>query len=64
MSLRNNLKRLRNINNMSQRDLAEASKITPAYIGMLETGIRTNPTKEKLEKLAHVLGVSVAELLK
>jgi transcriptional regulator with XRE-family HTH domain len=64
MNLKDNLKQLRKAKNLSQRDLAEASEVTPAYIAMLETGRRTNPTKEILEKLAHALDASVAQLLK
>lgn len=44
-------------------DLAAKADVTDAYIAMLETGKRANPSLEVLKRLARALGVSVAELL-
>jgi transcriptional regulator with XRE-family HTH domain len=58
-----NIRLLREARGMSQVKLAELSGITPAYLCELETGVKDNPSKKILEKLAAALGVSVAKLL-
>ena len=57
------LKRLREARGLSQRALAKRASVTGAYIAMLETGARTQPSLPTLRKLAKALGVRVAELL-
>ena len=57
------LKRLREARGLTQQALADKAKVTDAYIAMLETGVRTNPTIDTLKKLAKALKVPVAELL-
>ena len=67
MDLRNvfaaNLRRLRHAKGLSQEDLAYTSDINRTYISKLETGI-SYPGLEIIEKLAAVLGVEPAALLK
>ena len=58
------IKKLREQQGMSQRDLAECVKVSGAYIAMLETGKRKNPSLATLKHLAKTLGVPVSELLK
>ena len=57
------LKRLREARGLTQQALADKAKVTDAYIAMLETGVRTNPTIDTLKKLAKALKVPVADLL-
>ncbi len=57
------IKKLREQRGMSQRDLAERVNVSGAYIAMLETGKRNNPSLATLKRLAKALGVSVTELL-
>lgn len=63
MNLKNNIKKYRAQKNLSQRELAERAKVTPAYIALLETGDRENPSTNILLRLSRVLEVSVSELL-
>lgn len=58
------IKKLREQHGMSQRDLAERVNVSGAYIAMLETGKRNNPSLATLKRLAKALGVAVTELLK
>jgi len=57
------LKELREEKGWSQRDLAYKAKVTGAYIAMLETGKKVNPSVAVLKRLAKALGVPVTELL-
>ncbi len=57
------IKKLREQRGMSQRDLAECVHVSGAYIAMLETGKRKNPSLAMLKRLAKALKVKVAELL-
>jgi len=58
-----NMKRVRQVKNMSQGDIFRATKIERAYISNLEAG-KQNPTLETIEKIAGALGVEVSELTK
>ncbi len=62
-SLSSMLKALRKRQGVSQAALAERVKVSDAYIAMLETGIRKNPSLVILKRLAKALGVGVAELV-
>src|SRR6476661_9547814 len=62
MTLGEQIKRLRKGRGWTRDDLAARAGITGAYLSMLESGKRANPTRDVLLKLAEVLGVSVAEL--
>ena len=57
------IKRLRKRKGLSQRALARRVKVTDAYIAMLETGERKNPSLTILKRLAKALGVRLTELL-
>ena len=57
------IKTLRESKGLSQKALADAVGVTDAYITMLETGKRKNPSLDVLRKLAKALGVPVTELL-
>jgi transcriptional regulator with XRE-family HTH domain len=57
------IKTLREKKGLSQKALAERVGVTDAYITMLETGTRKNPSLDVLKRLAKVLGVPVTELL-
>ncbi len=57
------IKKLREERGLSQQALAEKAKVTDAYIAMLETGVRKNPTIDTLKRLAKALGVPVTALL-
>jgi transcriptional regulator with XRE-family HTH domain len=57
------IRELRKQQGMTQRDLAKKAKVTGAYVAMLETGVRKQPSLPTVKKLAKALGVSVTELL-
>jgi len=57
------LKRLREAKGLTQQALADKAQVTDAYIAMLETGVRTNPTIDTLKKLAKALKVKLTDLL-
>ncbi|APM40514.1 helix-turn-helix transcriptional regulator [Clostridium kluyveri] len=63
MNLKNNIKKYRAQKNLSQRELAEKAEVTPAYIALLETGDRENPSTNILLKISQALEVSVSKLL-
>ena len=58
-----NLRRLRHAKGLSQEDLAYTADINRTYISKLEKGI-SHPGLEIIGKLAAVLGVEPAALLK
>ena len=53
------IKTLREEKGLSQKALAERVGVTDAYITMLETGVRKNPSLAVLQRLAKALGVPV-----
>ena len=57
------LKVLRKRQGVSQRALGKRVKVSDAYITMLDTGVRKNPSLPVLRRLAKALGVPVTELL-
>lgn len=57
------LKRLRERKGLTQTELASRVGVTAAYISMLESGAKGNPTLGIVRRLAKALGVSVAELI-
>lgn len=60
-SMRTAIRALRTRANLTQRELAELLAVDQSAISQWETG-RTLPDREKLPKLAQVLGVSIQEL--
>lgn len=63
MSIGDNIKKYRNLKNLTQSELAELSCCSESSIRKYEKGIRT-PGAEMLNKIANALGVSTDELLK
>jgi len=57
------VKALREEQGLTQAALAKRSGVTEAYISMLESGTRKNPSLPTLKKLAKALGVPVGRLL-
>jgi len=57
------LKTLREAQGLTQAQLAKKTRLTEAYISMIETGKRKAPSLPVLRRLAKVLGVPVTELL-
>jgi len=58
------LKAYREKKGMTQMQLAKRAKVTQAYVAMLETGVKNNPSLATLRRIAKALGVSVEQLLK
>ena len=56
-----NIRELRKQQNISQEVLAELANLHRTYISAVERG-RTNVTYRTLRKIAHGLGITVAEL--
>lgn len=57
-----NIRRLREAKGISQERLAELANLHRTYVSQLERCV-TNISIDRLERLAQVLGVDVAELL-
>ena len=55
--------RLRKQQNMTLLQLARRVGVTEAYMSMLESGARKNPSLATLKKLAKALKVTLAELV-
>ncbi len=62
--LRTMAARLRKQQNLTLLQLARRVGVTEAYMSMLESGARKNPSFATLKKLAKALKVSVGALLK
>lgn len=54
---------LRRTRGLSQRELAERAKVSPATVYEMEAGRRPQPRGSTLRKLADALGVDVSELV-
>ena len=63
MGLRENLKRIRKEQKITQRKLAELTGISFSMISKLESGEQANPSLETISKIANVLKVQPFELL-
>lgn len=57
------VKKLREQERLTQAELAKKAGVTEAYVSMIESGARKNPSLPVLKKLARALGVPVTELL-
>jgi transcriptional regulator with XRE-family HTH domain len=62
-ALANNLRHLRKLSGLTQQQLAEGVGVSYPRISEIENG-RGNPTVETLQRIADVLKVDVADLLK
>jgi transcriptional regulator with XRE-family HTH domain len=56
------LKRLRRKANVTQEQLADATRLSTTFIGLLETAKR-KPSLKTLQKIASALGVKANELI-
>jgi DNA-binding XRE family transcriptional regulator len=56
------MRRIRREKELSQKELAERAGVAPSVVYSAEAG-RHLPRYENIEKLAHVLGVEVADIL-
>ena len=56
------MQRLRTDQGLSQEELADRAGVHRTYVSGVERGVR-NPTVTVLEKLAHGLGLTLAELV-
>lgn len=63
MNIPANIKRLRKLKNLSQKEVATAIKMGQGQYSVIESG-KIVPTIPTLEKIAKVLEVDIAELLK
>ncbi len=63
MELGKNLKRYRENNQMTQKEIAEILNVEPATISKYESGI-LEPKIESLKKLSRTFGITIDELLK
>lgn len=59
----NRIVQLRTKQELSQRELAKKAGVSVAYVALIETGERTNPSLTVLRRLAKALQVPVTELL-
>ena len=57
------LKQLRQAQGLTQDALGKKVGVSYAYISMLESGAKTNPTIDTLKRLAKALKVTVGELV-
>jgi transcriptional regulator with XRE-family HTH domain len=62
-TLARNVRLLRVSRGLSQGRLADEAGLTQGQVSAIERG-KANPTMDSLERVAHVLGVEVDELLK
>lgn len=61
--LGNVLKAAREARGLTREQLARKADTTTAYVSMLESGKRKNPSLAILKRLARALGVPVTELV-
>lgn len=57
------LQQARLAHGMTAQDVHEATGLTTSYVAQLETGKRTNPTYDVLDRLADAYGITVPGLL-
>lgn len=62
-AIADNIKRLRDEHNLSQRALAEKSDVAYDTLIKIESGANTNPTIETIGKIARALEVGVDDLI-
>jgi transcriptional regulator with XRE-family HTH domain len=63
MNIADNIKRIRKLKNLSQKEVSAAIDVAQAQYSVIESG-KTVPTIPTLEKIAKVLEVKLSELLK
>lgn len=57
------LKKLCESKNISLKILSKKSGVSISYLYQLQNGIKDNPSLKVAEKLADVLGITIAELM-
>ena len=62
MTFSDRVKMLREMQGLSQSEVARRSGVARSHIVLIEQGVRANPTLNVLRKLARGLGVSLAVL--
>ena len=63
MSIGNKIKEYRELNKMTQKDIAEVLEVEPGTISKYESGI-IEPNIESLKRLAEIFNITVDELIK
>ena len=63
MSIENKIKKYRELNKMTQKDVAEILEVEPGTISKYETGM-IEPNIESLKRLAETFNITVDELIK
>lgn len=64
MSLGRNIAKLRQIKNMTQRELAKISGISESYLSRIEIGKITHPHIKTVTRIANGLGTNIEGLRK
>jgi len=57
-----NIAKLRQAQNLTQKELAERAGVSISYLSRLEEGICTSPHAKTLSRIAFALGVKIKEL--
>ena len=63
MKLGDNIKKYREENKMTQRDIAEILKVEPGTVSKYESGM-IEPNIDSIKRLAKTFGVTIDELLR
>ena len=63
MSIGNKIKEYRELNKMTQKDIAEILEVEPGTISKYESGM-IEPNIESLKRLAETFNITVDELIK
>ncbi len=61
--LKDNIKKYRDNKGLGVNELARRAGVTGPYISSLESGIKTNPSRSVLNRIAEALDVKIADLL-
>lgn len=62
--LKENMRRIRNQNGFSLRDLGELTNMDYSSLSKIERGVIKNPTIKTIDRIAEALGVSLDQLVK
>ncbi|MFD1849035.1 helix-turn-helix domain-containing protein [Oceanobacillus bengalensis] len=57
------IKQLRQDKKMSISELAEKAGVAKSYLSSIERNLQSNPSIQFIEKISHVLGVSVNDII-
>lgn len=56
------IKKLRELNNLTAKELAERTGLTASYISQIENNKKDNPTRKTLEKIAKALNTTIENI--